>query len=321
MSSNPEIERLRGESDRAFGEKQRAYGIMKNLGQKRFDLKSRLDASWENVSSARNEMNTAYEGQQRDWESYQQERQSLSNKIDEVAAKADRAHQAMKDCFDRADTAYNSGNKAEAPRYSQEGKGYKLERDGYNNEKAILISRAKMMTPPRGNFHHYKSLYDAAMRTHKSLQDEYRAIKSQHESAQNDFNLAKERFETAKETLRQSIAKERATWREEKCKECGNVIHVNIEWRYSPRYCKNCKEKFLKQQQKIANAAGKKADEVKIRFNPATGKNDIYFGGIGDADSYGHGHAVVDERGSLHYLREVTLGDRKDAVVLDDKMN
>lgn len=318
MPRNPEIDRLKGASDQAFNAKQAAYDRMKPLGQRRRDLKDRMDASWDRVISARTEMNSAYERQQSEYETYRRERDSISAQIDSVARDADRAHENMKSAFQRASDAYEYGDKASAPFYSQEGKNYRYERDSFNAEKARLISIAKSMTPPKSDFHYYKDQYNRLMESHKSLQAEYQVAKQQHETARDGFNRAKERFESAREAYEKAIAEERAKWHDEKCQECGGIIRVNVEWSHPPKYCKACKEKFLKQRQKIAGAAGKQANDVKVRFNPAKGKNDVYFGGIGSADGDGHGHAVVDDHGNVHYLRDATLGDKDNAVIIDD---
>ncbi len=318
MPRNPEIDRLKGASDQAWTARQSALDRMKPLGQRRHDLKDQMDASWERVSTARFEMNVAYERHQSNWEAYRRERDDISAQIDDVARSADEAHENMKDAFERASNAYEYGDKADASMYSQEGKDYRYDRDNYNEEKRRLIDIAKSMSPPQSDFHYYKDRYNELMESHKSLQEEYRAVKAEHETARGEFDRAKERFEQAKEAFDRAIIEERAKWRDERCQECGDTIRVHADWSHPPKYCKLCKEKFLKQRQKIAGAAGKRADDVKVRFNPATGKNDVYFGGIGDADGHGHGHAVVDDYGNVHYLRDATFGDKKDAVIIDD---
>jgi len=59
-------------------------------------------------------------------------------------------------------------------------------------------------------------------------------------------------------------------------------------------------------------------DDVKLVFKPRIGKNEVYFGGLGEADGPGHGHAVVDENGNLRHLRDAGFGDRKDLIIFDD---
>lgn len=120
------------------------------------------------------------------------------------------------------------------------------------------------------------------------------------------------------ELCKSCVEKEKAMWAEKSCKGCGAKIRYRKDWSNIPEYCKSCKDKFKAQGDKIASAAGKKADDVKVRFNPATGKNDVYFGGIGAPDGLGHGHAVVSDTGEVHYLRDAGFGNRKDAVIKDD---
>ena len=244
MPRNPEIDRLKAVSDQSFSAKQAAYGRMKSLGQQRYDLKEQMDINWGKVASARSEMNSAYERQQSEWEVYRDERNAVSLQIDSVARDANNAHEAMKDAFERASDAYNNGDKASAPFYSQEGKDYRYERDSFNAEKARLISIAKSMTPPHSNFHRYKDTYVRLMEEHKALQAKYQTVKSQHESARAEFDRTNERYEAARAAFGQAISEEQAKWRDVICLECGGTIRINVEWSHPPRYCKSCKEKF-----------------------------------------------------------------------------
>jgi len=321
MPRNPEIDRLKGMSDQAFTAKQTAYDRMKPLGQHRSELKDQMDASWEEVQSARSDMNSAYERQQQEWEAYRRERDDISAQINAVKQDADNAHEAMKDAFERASDAYENGDKASAPFYSQEGKDYRYERDNYNAEKARLIGIAKSMTPPTSDFRYYKDQYNSLMNNQKVLQAEYRVIKAQHEAARDEFERAKERFEVARAAFDQAVAEERAKWRDENCRGCGATIRINVEWSHPPKYCKACKEKFQQEQkarmakeEKVARQAGlTRSDDVKVRFKPGRGKNDVFFNGYGEAAGPSHGHAVVDELGTVHFLR-----DEKGNVIKDD---
>ena len=257
MPKNLEIDRLKEVSDKTFLTKQAAYDHMKSLGQQRHDIKEQMDISWDEVISARNEMNSAYERQQNEWEVYRDERNAISLQIDSVSRDADRAHESMKDAFERASDAYNNGDKASAPFYSQEGRDYQYERDSFNAEKARLISIAKSMTPPHSNFHRYKDHYNSIMEKHKSLQVKYQAIKSQHETARAEFDRANERYETARVAFSQAISEEQAKWRDANCLECGGIIRINVEWSHPPKYCTSCKEKFQKQQDERSTLYGR----------------------------------------------------------------
>ncbi|MDR3298321.1 MAG: putative nuclear RNA export factor SDE5 [Candidatus Nomurabacteria bacterium] len=317
MPRNPEVYRLKAIADQAFAAKQAAYDRMEPIGQHRHDLNKRLNKSWDEVCSAREEMNSAYERQQVEWESYKSERDSLSAQIDAVARDANRAHEAMRGAFDRASDAYNSGDKASALLYASEGRGYQYERNSCNEEKGRLISIAKSMTPPSSDFHRFKERYNNLMDTHKALQAEYKLIKSQYEMARDEFSRAKKQCDIAKAAFERIIEAERAKWHDEACKECGATIRVNIEWSHPPSFCKACKEKFKNAHKKqVANVEkaimhsnssewGRFNDEnarIKPR-NDGSGKVDVYYGGLSaDGDGLGHGHVVIQED-QVVYLR------------------
>ena len=59
-------------------------------------------------------------------------------------------------------------------------------------------------------------------------------------------------------------------------------------------------------------------DEVKAVQGTDT-DTDNYFGGHGAADGAGHGHAVVDEDGELHYYRDSDPDGGRGEVLYDDR--
>lgn len=96
------------------------------------------------------------------------------------------------------------------------------------------------------------------------------------------------------------------------------------------RHSDNLKEysiKKYKHQRDKARDTGSNENELDdfiVVFDPETGKNNVYFGGIDVADGFGHAHAVIDDDGVLHYLRDVEFGDandKKGAVLKDDGIN
>jgi predicted nucleic acid-binding Zn-ribbon protein len=243
MLKNPEIDRLRDVSDRASAATQAAYEHMKALGQRRSEFRNRMDTSWNEVTAARNEMNSAFERKKFAWAAYKNERNNLSTRIDEAARQADYAHNTAKDATDNANRAYASGDKASAGIYAQSGRDYRQERDSYNAEKSRLISIAKSMTPPYSDFDSYKSRHDELKARHIILQSEYQTIKSQHEAARAEFNQARERSDAAKSAFRSAIKAEKAKRRTTKCVECGVEIRYTTDYDNVPKRCKKCKEK------------------------------------------------------------------------------
>jgi multidrug resistance efflux pump len=266
LPRSPEIDRLKAALNQAFSAKQTAFDRMKPLGDRRHALKEEMDASWNKVQSARTEMNSAHERQQFSWEVYKSEHDRISTQIDAATKSADDAHEAMKNCFDRAHDAYAYGSKADAAYYSSEGKEYRERRNDFNAEKARLISIAKSMTPPNSDFHYHKDHYDSLMQNHKNLQSEYQKVKAHHETAKNEFEMAKKHFEQTKAAYDQAIESERAKWYDSTCAECGAAIRINREWSRPPKYCKSCTEKFEQRRRQEEETTNRiKADWESLR--------------------------------------------------------
>ena len=332
MPRSPEIDRLRTASEQAFAIKQSAFDRMKPLGQHRSEIKARMDASWEEVSNARAEANSAYERQQSEWEAHRSERDAISAQIDAVARDADSAHKSMVDAFERSKDAWSYGDKAGAAFYSQEGKDHKYDRDSYNAEKARLISVAKSMTAPHSDFRTYKDRYDRLMDNHRSLQAQYQPVKAQHEAARAEFDRAKVQHEAAKAAFDKAIEEERAKWKDATCATCGTSIRINIEWSHPPKYCKACKDRFQSKREEQINTVNKavmrsnssewgrfNGENARIKpRNDGSGKVDVYYGVLStDGDGIGHGHVVIQED-SVIYLRG-PWQDKKTQWDIDDR--
>jgi chromosome segregation ATPase len=138
-------------------------------------------------------------------------------------------------------------------------------------------------------FNSVRARFQTAKNEHETIQAQFKTVKAEYDHVKAAFESAQAEHQKAKEAFKNCLAK-----------------------------IQNKQQGFHNKKQKIAAQAGKRSDDVKVRFNPETGKNDVFFGGIGKADGVGHGHAVVDEDGEVVYLRDATLGDRKKAIIKDD---
>jgi len=304
----------------AFQAQQEAFSKMKDLGRIRSAIKDELDASWSEVSAARDRMNESYQENQHEWERFKSRLDELSDEIDEANRQGDYYHRLSQEAFDRASNEYEYGDRAMAPIYSSEARGYQSERDDWNATKSRLIDRRRSLERPSNSFEQDKAHYERMKSQHSHVQARYQTAKAAHESAKAEFEDAKTRHESARSDFERHREHLAAKWRDVSCADCGAAFRINVDWTHPPKYCKACKEKFRQKKIDLARKAGKYVDpeDVKVRFNYNTGKNDVYFGGLGEADGYGHGHAVVDERGNVHYLRDATFGDKEDAVIIDD---
>lgn len=98
-----------------------------------------------------------------------------------------------------------------------------------------------------------------------------------------------------------------------KCMGCGGEIKYRASWQNIPNYCKICKEKFK---------SHKGSNEYKLRFDPDTGRNDFFFGTNNPQKWNSHGHAIIDDTGEVHYVRDVSkphdYDDRQRKTVYND---
>lgn len=130
----------------------------------------------------------------------------------------------------------------------------------------------------------------------------------------------REALESERKEKEEKRAAEKATraekWKERSCKECGQTIRYNIEWRHIPNYCSDCKEKFRRKRE------AKSSDEYKLIFKTEMGKNEFLFGSDNPKPHDGHGHVVIGDDGQVHYIRDrfdpKKAGDEKNAESYDD---
>jgi len=274
--SNPVLDRLRAECDRAFEKQQAAYQTMKTAGEERSRVKNELDRNWENVSSLRSRTDRAYESQQAEWDSYKSRRDAISREIDAARARADSLHSQMSAAFDRASDAFNYGDKAAAPSYAAEGRAYKSQLEAANNEVKRLINEVKSMPRPSGDFQYYKNQYDNAKCAHDSVKLRYRAVKQAHESAKSAFEAAKAAHARAKEAFQKTLADVKATREKRSLDDQRLMERAGIPIGYRSD-CKVVKE--------------------------SDGTVNFYFGGLGGKDGSYHGHIAMDFMGNITYYR------------------
>lgn len=187
-----------------------------------------------------------------------------------------------------------------------------------------------------------KADLDAAKAAHKARIDELKAQHLQESMHWHDKSCARcghtirysdewthipnyckncrEALESERKEKEEKRAAEKATraekWKERSCKECGQTIRYNIEWRHIPNYCSDCKEKFRRKRE------AKSSDEYKLIFKTEMGKNEFLFGSDNPKPHDGHGHVVIGDDGQVHYIRDrfdpKKAGDEKNAESYDD---
>ena len=289
MSRNKELDSLKAKEQEAFHQKQAAYQRYAEAKRLADSAYISMQSAWNDRCSAREAMNSEYEAMQASsstyrevWAEYSRIRDSNIARIQQLRSDADYEHRMMQDCFERASFAYTSGDKAEASSLSAEGRCYKERRDSLNAEVSSLsceIRSAKMDAESRAPktdssaFRSAKNAFNEAKSCHESAQAEFNRLKAERNRLKAEFDAAQERFLQYKEEFQRKLAEVKA--------------------------------KNQQERDRILDKAGIRGSEranAKI-VKKADGTIQIYHGGFGPGDGFGHGHTAIDQSGEKTYDR------------------
>lgn len=289
MSRNYELDALKAREQELFERKQRAWNVYADLREHCSSAHDAMESAWQERSSAREEMNREYEEMQRSsehyrevWDEYGRIRDSNNYEIERLRAEADYEHQQMIECFEQASNCYECGNKSEAPYWSEQGHEHKARRDELNEEVRRLCEevkaakqRAEWQAPKTdaSAFRRAKEVFENAKARHEVAQAEFKQLKAERDRAKNDFDVAQEEFVRAKEAFRRKLDEVKTTNQRERER---TLDKAGVRW----------------SERKDAKIV-KKAD----------GTTQVYHGGIGGGDGYGHGHTALDWSGRKTYDR------------------
>ena len=315
MPRDPELVLLRDREQSAFLRKQSAFQSYIQAKERADAAYAAMQSAWEDRSAAGNALNREFEEMSRSraindmaWSEYKRTRESLSSRIDSLRSEADREHSAMKDCFERASSAYQYGDKSEAPYYASEGREHKARRDELNAEVGRLIDElrsAKQSVEYRtGNsggsgYRTAKATFDSAKATHIAAQEEFRRLKAERDRCKAEFDAAQAEFLKLKEEVRkkQDAVKKKKRDTERKMVEKVDMALVKVK------------------PFSLGSIFGQ--DAKIVPRTDGSGKIDVYFAGLASAgDGLGHGHAVIDRNGNVTYLRDA-WSDHKDYLIND----
>lgn len=294
MSKDHELDRLKSEKQSLFQDKQAARARW-------HDAKERADAAYDASQEAWNARVSAketlsYEYNQlvqssdnyRDvWDEYSRIRDYNNSRIEALRSEADYEHQQMQECFSQASYAYEYGDKASAPYYSQQGHEHKNRRNGLNTEISALANEVKearqnaeWRAPKTDSsaFHNAKAEFDREKAEHQRRESEFKRLKAERDRLKAEFDSLNSQYYQAKEAYQRRL---------DQIKDRKN-------------------EKIRKIESALIPATGRfdgKAAKI-VERNDGSGKTDIYFGGINpEGDGLGHGHAVIEDSGQITYLR------------------
>jgi len=290
MSRNGELDSLKAKEQEAFRQKQAAYQRYDEAKKLTNSAYINMQSAWNDRCSAREAMNSEYEAMQASnsnyrevWAEYSRIRDDNNARIQRLRSDSDCEHRMMQDCFERASFAYESGDKAEASSLSAEGRSHKERRDSINAEVSSLsyeIRSAKMSAESRAPktdgsaFRSAKSAFNEAKSCHESAQAEFNRLKAERDRLKAEFDAAQKRFLQYKEEFQKKLAEVKAKNQQER-------------------------DRILDK----AGITGAERADAKI-VKKADGTIQVYHGGFGPGDGFGHGHTAIDQSGVITYDRD-----------------
>lgn len=290
MSRNGELDSLKAKEQEAFRQKQAAYQRYEEAKKLTNSAYINMQSAWNDRCSAREVMNSEYEAMQASssnyreiWAEYSRIRDDNNARIQRLRSDSDHEHRMMQDCFERASFAYTSGDKAEASSLSAEGRSHKERRDSINAEVSSLsyeIRSAKMNAESRAPktdssaFRSAKSAFNEAKSCHESAQAEFNRLKVERNRLKAEFDAAQKRFLQYKEEFQKKLAEVKAKNQQER----NRILDK-------------------------AGITGAERADAKI-VKKADGTIQVYHGGFGPGDGFGHGHTAIDQSGVITYDRD-----------------
>ena len=290
MSRNGELDSLKAKEQEAFRQKQAAYQRYEEAKKLTNSAYINMQSAWNDRCSAREVINSEYEAMQASnsnyrevWAEYSRIRDDNNARIQRLRSDSDYEHRMMQDCFERASFAYTSGDKSEASSLSAEGRSHKERRDSINAEVSSLsyeIRSAKMSAESRAPktdgsaFRSAKSAFNEAKSCHESAQAEFNRLKAERDRLKAEFDAAQKRFLQYKEEFQKKLAEVKAKNQQER-------------------------DRILDK----AGITGAERADAKI-VKKADGTIQVYHGGFGPGDGFGHGHTAIDQSGVITYDRD-----------------
>lgn len=287
---NQDLDALKTREQEAFSLKQNAWKKYDETKTRCSELHDAMQSAWNERVSARDVMNREYEAMQNDnnnyravWDEYGRIRDYNNAKIEGLRSEADYEHREMIRCFDQASSCYQYGDKSEAPYWSEQGHSHKNLRDQLNCQISELcreVKAAKQNAEMRANktnssaFHRAKEAFDDAKNKHEAFQAGFKRLKAERDQFKLEFHRAEAEHRKLKEQFQRKLDEIKTNNKRER-EETLDKAGVSL---------------FERSDAKIV----KKSD----------GTIQVYHGGIGSGDGYGHGHTALDQFGNKTYDRD-----------------
>lgn len=287
---NQDLDALKTREQDAFSLKQNAWKKYDEAKTRCSELHDAMQSAWNERVSARDVMNREYEAMQNDnnnyravWDEYGRIRDYNNAKIEGLRSEADYEHRETIRCFDQASSCYQYGDKSEAPYWSEQGHSHKNLRDQLNYQISELcreVKAAKQNAEMRANktnssaFHRAKEAFDDAKNRHEAFQAGFKRLKAERDQFKLEFHRAEAEHRKLKEQFQRKLDEIKTNNRRER-EETLDKAGVSL---------------FERSDAKIV----KKSD----------GTIQVYHGGIGSGDGYGHGYTALDQFGNKTYDRK-----------------
>lgn len=290
---NQDLDALKTREQEAFSLKQKAWKKYDEAKTRCSELHDAMQSAWNERVSARDVMNHEYEAMQNDnnnyravWDEYGRIRDYNNAKIESLRSEADYEHREMIRCFDQASSCYQYGDKSEAPYWSEQGHSHKNLRDQLNCQISELcreVKAAKQNAEMRANktnssaFHRAKEAFDDAKNRHEAFQAGFKRLKAERDQFKLEFHRTEAEHRKLKEQFQRKLDEIKTNNKRER-EETLDKAGVSL---------------FERSDAKIV----KKSD----------GTIQVYHGGIGFGDGYGHGHTALDQFGNKTYDRKAFI--------------
>lgn len=237
----------------------------------------------ENSSREWEALQDAKHNHQEVWDEYGRIRDYNNPRIESLRYEADHEHQEMQNAFDRASSEYEYGDKSMAPVYAQEGRDHKERRDELNSEMSRLCAEvrdarqnAEWRAPSFSSaaFHLAKEAFDCAKAHHETAQAEFKRLKAERDRLKVEFDSAQ-------------------------------AEHLQLKGEFQGKL-EEIKTNNKRERDRVLDKASvrwSERNDAKI-VKKSDGTTQIYHGGFGKGDGYGHGHITLDSSGHKTYDRD-----------------
>ena len=290
MPKDYKLESLKKAEEDAFRKKQDAWQRYATARDRTNIAYKELQKAKAERNAAHDEMNREYERKERAWELYRSVWGEYSRiksfngpRIDQLRAENEYEHQAMQDAFEQAHSEYEFGDKSMASYYSEQGHAHKERRNDLGAEISQLAQEIKSARayaeqcapskPDSSAFQSARERFMAAKSYVESVQAEFNKLKAERDAAKSEFDSAQRKWAEAKEASSSRLTQ----IKDEQARERERTLDKASVSSYERR-------------------------DAKI-VRKTDGTTQVYHGGLGKGDGFGHGHTALDHFGNKTYDR------------------